>query len=104
MEGRGKTCKTHAHLLKKWELRNKNMYEFPIIFQIQFCIHLLADVLIDLNKLNQKLQEDHVDNTSIGTILDVAFSMLCKPFLGGISRVVAMHISSSLIRARGRTL
>ena len=99
-EGRGKTCKTHAHLLKKWELRNKNMYELPTIFQVQFCIHLLADVLIHLNKLNQKLQEDHVDNTSIGTILDVAFSMLRKPFLRGIFGVVAMHISSFLIRAQ----
>ena len=43
-------------LLKDWELGEKKMYELATIFQVQFYIHLLADVLIELNKLNQKFR------------------------------------------------
>ena len=76
------------------------MHGLGTVFQVQFRIHLLANVLIELNKLNQKFQDDHVDITSIGTILDVVISMLRKQFLGGIFGVGAMHISSFLIRAQ----
>ena len=57
------------------------MYELTTIFQVQFCIHLLADVIIELNMLNRKFQEDHIDITSIGTTLDVTISMFRKWFL-----------------------
>ena len=55
-------------LLRDWELGEKKMYEMATLFQLQFCIHLFADVLIELNKLNQKFQEYHVDITSIGLL------------------------------------
>lgn len=80
------------------------MYELETIFQVHFCIHLLADVLIELNRLNQKFQDDHIDITSIGTTLDVTISMLRKRFLGDIFGVGAMHISSFLIKVKGETL
>jgi hypothetical protein len=60
---------------------------------VQFCIHLLAYVLIGLNKMNQKFQEDHVGITSIGTTLDITISLLHKRFLRDIFGVGAMHIS-----------
>jgi len=91
-------------LLKDWELGEKKMYELATIFQVQFYIHLLADVLIELNKLNQKFQEDHVDITSIGTTLDVSISMLRKRFLGDIFGAGAVNISSFLSKAQGGTL
>lgn len=54
------------------------MYELKTIFQVQFCIHLFADMLIKLNKVNQNFEEGHVDITSIGTTLDVSISILRK--------------------------
>lgn len=36
-------------LLKDFKLGEKKMYELATIFQVQFCILLLADVLIELN-------------------------------------------------------
>ena len=91
-------------LLKDWELGEKKMYELATIFQVQFYIHLLADVLIELNKFNQKFQEDHVDITSIGTTLDVSISMLRKRFLGDIFGAGAVNISSFLSKVQGETL
>ena len=61
-------------------------------------------MLIELNKLNQKFQEDHVDITSIGTTLDVSISMLRKRFLGDIFGAGAVNISSFLSKAQGGTL
>jgi len=40
-------------LLQEWKHDNRKMYEMGTIFQVQFCIHLLVDVLIELNKLSQ---------------------------------------------------
>lgn len=91
-------------LLKERELGEKKMYDLATIFQVQFCIHLLADVLTELNKLNQKFQEDHVDITSIGTTLDITINMLHKRFLGNIFGVGAVHTSSLLTRAQNGTL
>jgi len=91
-------------LLRDWELVEKKMYEMATIFQVQFCIHLLADVLIELNKLNQKFQEDHVDITSIGTTLDITISLLHKRFLRGTFGAGAMHTSSFLNKTQQGTL
>jgi len=65
---------------------------------------LVSDVLIELNKLNKKFQEDHVDITSIGTTLDVSISMFHKQILGSKFSASAIHISSFLIKAQGGTL
>ena len=86
--------------LKYWELGEKKLCELETIFQVKFCIHLLVDMLIELNKLNQKFQRGHVYNTSIGTTLDVTIIMLRKRFLVGIFGFGAMHMSSFLIRAK----
>ena len=51
-------------LLQEWKHDNKKMYEMGTIFQVQFCIHLLEDVLTELNKLSQRFQEEHIDITS----------------------------------------
>ena len=91
-------------LLRDWELGEKKMYELATLFQVQFCIHLLADVLIELNKLNQKFQEDHVDITSIGTTLDVTISLLHKRFLRGTFGAGTMHMSSFLSKTQQGTL
>ena len=80
-------------LLKDWELGEKKMYDLETIFQAQFCIHLLAYVLIELNKLNQKFQDDQVDIISIGTTLDITIFMLHKQFLGGIFGASTVHTS-----------
>ena len=81
-------------LLKDWEFGEKKMYELENILQVQFFIHLLVDVLIELYGLNKKLQEDRIHISSIGITLDVNISVLCKQFFGGIFGVGAVHISS----------
>ena len=77
------------------------MYELKTIFQVQFCVHLLVDVLSELNKLNQKFIGDHVGITSIGTTLDVTINMLCKLFLGSLFGAGALHISFLLTKEQG---
>lgn len=54
------------------------MYELATIFQVYTCIYILADMLVELNKLNQKFEEDHVDITYIDTTLHVSLSILRK--------------------------
>ena len=67
------------------------MYKLETIFQVQFCIHSLSNVLIELNTLNQRFQEYHVNIIYIGTTLDVTINKIHKPLLEGISGAVAMH-------------
>ena len=68
-------------LLQEWKHDDRKMYEMATIFQVQFCIHLLADVLTELNKLSQRFQEEHIDITSIGMQLDVLIDLLRRRFL-----------------------
>ena len=63
-------------LLQEWKNDYAKMYEMGTLFQVQFCIHLLADVVTQLNKLSQQFQEKHIDITSIGTQLDVLIELL----------------------------
>lgn len=86
-------------LLKDWELGEKKIYELETLFQVQFCIHILVDILIELNKSNQKFQEDYVDITSIGNTIYVSISMFHKLFLESIFGVGAMHITYFLVKA-----
>ena len=54
------------------------MYELATIFQMHTCIHILVDMLVELNNLNQKFEEDHVAITYIDTTLHVSISILHK--------------------------
>ena len=40
-------------ILEQWEKHEKKWYEYATIFQVQFMLHLLADILLELNKLNE---------------------------------------------------
>ena len=80
-------------------VKGEQKYEFTTIFQLQFFIHLLGDVHIELNKLNKKFQEDHVDITYFDTNLHVSISILRKWFLESIFGVDAVHMSSFLVNA-----
>ena len=63
------------------------------LFQVQFCIHLLVDVLTELNKLSQQFQEEHIDITSIGTQLDVLIEHLRRRYLRNIFGAGSQHVS-----------
>ena len=56
---------------------NKVMwYQRLTSFQFQFLLHLLVNVLAELNKLNKIFQADHVDVTQIGANLNICITML----------------------------
>lgn len=64
-------------ILSLW--KNEKMdswYDKARIFSIQFCLHMLADILCELNKLNKKFQEDHVDVTALGAFIDITIHTL----------------------------
>ena len=61
-------------------------------------------MLVEINKLNQKFEEDHVDITYIETTLDVSISMLCKLSLERIFGVDEVHISSFFVKLERGTL
>ena len=44
-------------LLQEWKIDDAKMYEMGTLFQVQFCIHFLVDVLAELDKLSQRFQE-----------------------------------------------
>ena len=50
-----------ATILKLWKKDKKcsSLYEKARIYSIQFCLHMLADVLGELNKLNKVFQEEN---------------------------------------------
>ena len=52
-----------------------------MIFSVQFCLHMLADIMGELNKLNKKFQEEYVDGTSLGAAIDVTINTLRRWFL-----------------------
>lgn len=70
-------------LLDKWQVEEHGWYRYATVFQVQFWLHLLADVLLELNKLNKKIQEENVEITTIGSFLDVTLSVLKRRFLRG---------------------
>jgi hypothetical protein len=51
------------------------------LFQFQFLLHLLVDVLTELNKLTKLFQSDHVDITKIGGHLNICITILSRRFL-----------------------
>jgi hypothetical protein len=67
--------------LWKNEKKTSSWYDKTRIYSIQFCFHMLADVLGELNKLNKTFQEENVDITTIGLALEVTISTLSRWFL-----------------------
>ncbi|GLJ15221.1 hypothetical protein SUGI_0248780 [Cryptomeria japonica] len=69
-------------ILTLWKKDKKcsSLYERARIYSIQFCLHMLADVLGELNKLNKIFQEENVDITVIGLALDEAIGNLYRWF------------------------
>ena len=70
-------------ILTLWKKDKKcsSLYEKLRIYFIKFCLHVLADVLGELNKLNKVFQEENVDITIIGLALDEAIGNLYRWFL-----------------------
>ena len=84
-------------ILSLWKRERKNSwYDKAIIFSVQFCLNMLADVLNELNNLNKKFQEDNVDVTSFGIAIDHTLNYLkiyfCK--LDYFTQGVAHHTKS----------
>ena len=67
--------------LWKNERKTSSWYDKARIYSIQFSLHMLADVLGELNKLNKTFQEENVDITTIGLALEVTISTLSRWFL-----------------------
>jgi len=79
--------------LQEWKHDDTKMYEMGTICTAQFCIHLLANVLIELNKLSQWFQKENMDITSIGMQLDVLIALPHRRFLKGIFGFGSQHVS-----------
>ena len=56
-------------------------YQRLTSFQFQFLLHLLVDVLKELNKLKKIFQADHVDITQIGANPNICITMLRRRFI-----------------------
>ena len=65
-------------ILKSWQVEEHAWYTNITYLQFQFFIHLLADVLLELDKLNRKFQFDIVDITSMVSTIDVTINLLWR--------------------------
>ncbi|MCO5573711.1 hypothetical protein L7F22_027485 [Adiantum nelumboides] len=68
-------------ILTYWKEGAPAWYKKLRIYKVLFVIHLLADVLHDLNVLNKHFQEDNVDIASISAFIEVTLSSLRRKFL-----------------------
>ncbi|MCO5576302.1 hypothetical protein L7F22_030113 [Adiantum nelumboides] len=68
-------------VLEQWQHREKKWYGDATIFAVQFMIHLSADVLIELNKLNVEFQRHEMDVPTIGAMIDLTFEKLTRRYL-----------------------
>ncbi|MCO5567614.1 hypothetical protein L7F22_021308 [Adiantum nelumboides] len=68
-------------ILTYWKEGAPAWYKKLRIYKVLFVIHLLADVLHDLNVLNKHFQEDNVDIASISAYIEVTLSSLRRKFL-----------------------
>ncbi|XP_057858696.1 uncharacterized protein LOC131067628 [Cryptomeria japonica] len=69
-------------ILTLWKMEKMDLwYDKATIFSIQFCLHMLADVMRELTKLKEKFQEEYVDVTSLGATVDVTINTLSRWFL-----------------------
>ena len=58
-------------ILEQCQKHEKKWYKYVTIFQVQFMLHLLANILVELNKLNEKFQKELVDVTMLIIHLDI---------------------------------
>ena len=67
-------------ILTLWKNDRKTLpwYDKARIYSIQFFLHILADVLGELNKLNKNFQQENIDITTIGLALEVTISTLSR--------------------------
>ena len=70
-------------ILEAWKLDEPTWYHNITSLQFQFFVHLIANILVELDKLNRKFQCDHVDITSIASIVDVTITLLQRQYLTG---------------------
>ncbi|MCO5594442.1 hypothetical protein L7F22_048472 [Adiantum nelumboides] len=52
-------------LLHDFKENDVNLYTISRTFQVQFLVHFMADVLVEMNGINKKFQDDHVDITEV---------------------------------------
>ncbi|MCO5600445.1 hypothetical protein L7F22_054558 [Adiantum nelumboides] len=69
-------------LLHDFKENDVNLYTIARTFQVQFLVHFMADVLVEMNAINKKFQDDHVDITEVGNALDVVIELFKKRYLG----------------------
>ena len=68
-------------ILSLWKKERKNSwYHKARIFSVQFCLNMLADVLMELNNLNKKFQQDNVVVTSLGIAIEHTLNTLKRCF------------------------
>ena len=64
-------------ILTLWKKEKKNSwYDKARIFSVQFCLHMIADIMGELNKLNKKFQENIFDVASLGMAINVTINSL----------------------------
>jgi hypothetical protein len=69
-------------ILTLWKNERKDSwYDKARIFSVQFCLHMLADIMCELNKLNKQFQEEYIDVSSLGAAIDVTVNTLKRWFL-----------------------
>ncbi|KAH7277645.1 hypothetical protein KP509_39G060800 [Ceratopteris richardii] len=68
-------------VLEQWKHHEKKWYGHATLFVVQFMIHLLADVLSKLSKLNQEFQRNEFDVTLIGALIDFTFEKFTRRYL-----------------------
>ncbi|KAH7428076.1 hypothetical protein KP509_10G074500 [Ceratopteris richardii] len=79
-------------ILEQWSCQEKKWYKYATIYVVQFMIHCLADVLMELNKLNVEFQKQEMDITTIGALIDFTFEKLSRRYL--CSHILDFAISS----------
>ncbi|MCO5575073.1 hypothetical protein L7F22_028870 [Adiantum nelumboides] len=69
-------------LLSDFKTHDATLYTIATTFEVQFLIHLLADVLHEMNELSKKFQKDYVDITDVANALDVIVELFIQRYLG----------------------
>ncbi|MCO5560469.1 hypothetical protein L7F22_014084, partial [Adiantum nelumboides] len=77
-----RSVKIMPALLTNWSGKYPKMYEKATVFQVQFLVHFLADLLEQVNMLNLMFQKEHVDITLIGREIDACITLLSTMYLG----------------------
>ena len=64
-------------ILTLWKNERKDSwYDKKTIFSVQFCLHMVEDIMCELNKLNKKFQEEYIDVNVLGATIDVTVKTL----------------------------